>query len=542
MAPVISESDFKLLFESAPALYMVLDPNFHIVALSNKYCEATMIKREECLGRHLFDVFPDNPDDKEATGTAQLGASLKRVLETKSSDMMAIQKYDIRKPGSGEFEVRYWSPQNCPIFDARNHVKFILHRAEDVTEFVRIKSAGIEANRANEELRSEKAQLEKVRQGQRMEAMGQLAGGVAHDFNNILATIGMTCERALEANHLPQTARECLALILENSQRAAALTRQLLAFSRHQVLQPKILNLNPLVTQMHGLLSRLVNENIKLEVQLDDQLGNTKIDAGQVEQIIMNLVVNARDAMPRGGKITISTSNVTLDKSMSSGNMSVEPGSFVNITVQDNGIGMSAATQARIFEPFFTTKPLGHGTGLGLATVYGIVKQNHGTIWVYSELQKGTVFKIYLPRIDLPIENDVTDAKQPAKLQAVTNKTILVAEDEKQLRTIVAQVLRDKGYVVHEAADGSEALQLLTKFKNEIHLLISDVIMPKMGGKDLAHHAAGLGLQSLRILFLSGYTEDVLDNEGISRTQLHFLEKPFRMKSLLQTVKDILDT
>lgn len=533
------EIDFKLLFESSPSLFMVLDPNFNIIALSDQYVAATMIQRDYAIGRGLFEVFPDNPNDPNATGTRQLRASIERALASKKQDTMAVQKYDIRRP-DGSFEERHWTPLNLPVLGSDGSVKYIIHKAEDVTEFVKLKHAGIELSRTTEKLKSEKDDLEKLRQSQRMEAMGQLAGGVAHDFNNILATITVTCETALLEDNLTEKAKSSLSLVLENSERAASLTRQLLAFSRKQVLQPKLLQINSVIENFKSLLPRLLNENIRIHIDLADDLGQTLIDPGQVEQIILNLVVNARDAMPRGGSISIWTENVDLDTSMASGNMNVDPGKYVMIAVRDTGSGMSAATQARLFEPFFTTKPLGRGTGLGLATVYGIVKQNKGTIWVYSELQKGTVFKIYLPYQEDEVEaEETTETVAPFAKAKTDRRTVLIAEDEIQLRTAMRDTLKAHDYRVFEAENGLQVLDILTANPGKIDLIITDVVMPEMGGQELTRRLGPAGYNG-QILYLSGYTQDVLDTHGI-QGEHHFLEKPFRLKVLLSKISEILD-
>jgi len=532
--------DFKTLFEAAPGLYLVLTPSFTIVAVSDSYLQATMVKREEILGRGLFEVFPDNPADPEATGTNQLRASLERVLARSERDIMAIQKYDIRRPASegGGFEERHWSPVNYPVLGAGGEVRYIIHRVEDVTSFVRLKKEGLEQNRITEELRSEVDQLEKVRQAQRMEAMGQLAGGVAHDFNNILATTMILCECALADQGLSAASRRNLEQILRSSERAASLTRQLLAFSRKQVLQPKVLNLNDVISNLRGLLERTLSENIVLETDLSADLGNTMGDAGQVEQILLNLTVNARDAMPNGGRIRIKTKNVELDKTMAVGDFKVEPGAYVQISVSDTGVGMDAKTKARIFEPFFTTKGVGRGTGLGLATVHGIVKQSRGTIWVYSELGQGTTFKIYLPLVER-ITDPVVQPVQPARA-AAAGKRILVVEDEDNLRTAVCDILRADGFAVTEAANGRQALTHLLESPQKFDLVISDVVMPEMGGHALARELATRGIV-VKTLFLSGYTEDVLELHGLSGNSPQFLEKPFRMQALREKVHAIFE-
>ncbi len=529
-------TDYQALFEHAPGLFMALSPDFTIVAISNNYARATMVKREDVIGRGLFDVFPDNPDDPNATGVGQLRASLARVLVRRQPDTMAIQKYDIRRP-DGTFEERHWSPYNVPVLAADGKVRYIIHRVEDVTDYVRLKQEGLRQSRLTEELRSERDQLEKIRQSQRMEAMGQLAGGVAHDFNNILATISITCENLLTDVRQEDRYAAGVEQILKNAERAASLTRQLLSFSRQQVLQPRVLNLNAVVHDMQAMLTRLLGEHVCLKTDLDAALGNTLIDQGQMEQLLLNLVLNARDAMPKGGHITIHTENTELDRTMGAGQMNVEPGPYVMVSVADTGMGMDAETQARIFEPFFTTKPVGKGTGLGLATVYGIVKQNKGTIWVYSELRKGTVFKVYLP---LSTESVVQEAVTSVQaMPSASGKTVLLVEDEEALRNAVAETLQKHGYTVHTATNGMNALEKFQQLGDPVDLLITDVVMPEMGGQALANQLQARGA-NVKVLFLSGYTEEVLADHGMTGTHPQFLEKPFRLKALLDKVRGIL--
>lgn len=528
-----------MLFESAPGLYLVLSPELTILAASTAYLEATMVRREDILGRPLFEVFPDNPDDPTASGTRQLQASLQRVIAGRIPDAMAIQKYDIRRPMAegGEFEERHWSPLNLPVFDANGVLCYIIHKVEDVTEFVRLKQYGQQQHQMTMELQSRTEDLEKLRQSQRMEAMGELAGGVAHDFNNLLAVILMACENTMMDLAIPESAQSNLLEIQKCGERAANLTRQLLAFSRKQILQPKVINLNTVVNEIKDLLRRLLNADIDFQVHLAKDLGNTVVDHGQVEQILFNLAVNARDAMPQGGRLVIETANVILDKTMAMGQLKVEPGEFVSLVIRDTGIGMDAQTQARIFEPFFTTKGVGKGTGLGLATVYGIVSQNKGTIWVYSEPKRGTVFKIYFPLVDRQVEASPSHAL--ASSHAVRPSTILVAEDEDQLRHLICLTLQGQGHKVLEAKNGIQALERLTSLPHPVDLIVSDIVMPEMGGQALSERLTLLG-HDIKILYLSGYTEDVLFNYGAPGARPYFLEKPFSRRMLLEKVEDIL--
>lgn len=535
----MTDIDFQAVFEATPNLFLLLSPDLNIVGASNAYLEATMVHRQDVIGKNLFDVFPDNPDDPSSKGTAHLKASLDRVRARRLPDSMAIQKYDVRRPESqgGGFEERHWSPLNTPVLDHDGKLLYILHRVEDVTDLVKLKRERVEAYRINEELMTEKDRLEKLRQSQRLEAMGALAGGVAHDFNNILSVILMTCESVLRGHKIPDEVRGELREVISSGERAAALTRQLLAFSRKQVLQPRPLNLNGVVDGIYEMLKRLVKENIEFSVLPGKDLKNIKVDQGQLEQVILNLVVNSRDAMPQGGKITIETQNVVLDKAMAAGNMRVEPGPYVMLAVRDTGVGMDANTQARIFEPFFTTKSQGSGTGLGLATVYGIVTQNKGSIWVYSEPNKGTVFKIYFPQIDAAIEK--ADAPQASALTKKVTGTLVLVEDQDPLRRIMNSILTKEGFTVHEAPNGLEALKLLQKIDFKADLIVTDVIMPELGGQQLASRIKSLG-HKIDFLFLSGFTGDVVLDVDTSDGTPNFLEKPFNHRALLDKVQSIL--
>ncbi len=540
MSDVHHENDFKTLFESAPGLYLVLKPDFSIFAVSNPYLAATNTKREDILGKNLFKVFPDNPEDPDSSGTENLNASLNRVLKNKEPDVMAIQKYDIPIPGSNKFEERHWSSANFPVFGPEKELRFIIHSVQDVTDFVRLRREGMERGGLKRELatRTEQvAQLEKLRQSQKLEAMGQLAGGVAHDFNNILAAILTQTAMISELETIDSTLRSGIEQITRSAERAARLTRQLLAFSRNQVLQPKAVNLNSIVEEIQTMLRRLLREDIQLKTKLASDLKSTIVDSGQMEQVILNLVLNAQDAIPHGGQILIETSNETVDKGLAHGLMKISPGDYVLLRVQDTGIGMDPATQARLFEPYFTTKAIGKGTGLGLATVYGIVEQNHGAIWVYSEIGKGTTFKIYLPRSDQAIE--ALSSAKPIEPRRGRGETIILAEDQDDLREPLAAYLKSKGYLVHQANNGVAALRLAQSLEGRFDLIISDVIMPEMGGPEMAAEIWKL-YSDKKVIFLSGYTDDVLENRNYLGRGLEFLEKPFSLQALLLKIQTVI--
>jgi two-component system, cell cycle sensor histidine kinase and response regulator CckA len=384
---------------------------------------------------------------------------------------------------------------------------------------------------------SERQLLEQqLRQAQKMEAIGRLAGGVAHDFNNLLMVIKGHTELLLDVLPVADHVTRKIEQIDRSADRAAGLTRQLLAFSRMQVLQPRPMNLNSVVDEMGKLLPRLIGEDIELIVRASADLGTIRADASQMEQIIMNLTVNARDAMPNGGKLIIETQNIELDHYYREAHPIVQPGRYVLLSVSDNGTGMDAETQAHIFEPFFTTKEQGKGTGLGLATVYGVVKQSGGFVWVYSELGKGTTFKIYLPRVD-EAAAAIIGLSSPAQVLR-GKETVLLAEDEQDVREVAREFLESAGYQVLQAPSGEAALKLAAAHKGVIDLLVTDMVMPGISGQELARKIR-IVRQDLRVLYMSGYSEHAAEeaakNEGSA-----VLAKPFSRSALLRTAREVL--
>src|SRR5947199_159205 len=379
---------------------------------------------------------------------------------------------------------------------------------------------------------------QQLRQAQKMEAVGRLAGGIAHDFNNILTAITGYADLLLEDLAPKDPRRQDAEEIHKAADRAAGLTRQLLAFSRQQVLQPRVLDLNALVTELEKMLRRLLGEDVKLATVLAPTLGRVRADAGRLEQVIMNLAVNARDAMPTGGKLTIETGDVEFDGGYAAEHYPAPPGKYAMLAVSDTGTGMDPETQAHLFEPFFTTKEKGKGTGLGLATVYGIVKQSGGFIWVYSELGVGTTFKIYLPRVDAAAEP--MSAHHAPTPVARGSETVLVAEDEAPVRAVARHALERYGYRVLEAASAEAALDVAQRYSGPIHVLLTDVIMPGMSGRDLAARLATLRPET-RVIYMSGYTDDAITRHGVLEPGFVFVQKPFTPDALARTVRDVLD-
>jgi CheY-like chemotaxis protein len=372
----------------------------------------------------------------------------------------------------------------------------------------------------------------------KLKAVGLLAGGVAHDFNNLLTVITGYSELLLQkiGNESPMHAE--VEEIKRAGERATSLTQQLLAFSRRQIIEPKVVNLDSLVAEMHKMLTRLIGEDIALQASTGKSLGSVKIDPGQFQQILMNVVVNARDAMPDGGKIVIETANVDLDEGYCAVHPYVTPGRFVMLSVSDTGKGMSEEVKAHIFEPFFTTKERGSGTGLGLATTYGAVKQAGGSIEVYSEVGIGTTFKIYLPRIEEEAVKPVKDDR-PSGIQGGP-ETVLVVEDEDTLRTLCERILGDLGYRVMPARNGAEAIALAQGYGDRIDLLLTDVVMPGMNGRELATQMV-LHHPEMQVLFMSGYTDDAIGKHGVLDEGVSFIGKPYTPLALARKVREILD-
>ena len=386
---------------------------------------------------------------------------------------------------------------------------------------------------------SERKKLEaQLLQAQKMEAIGTLAGGIAHDFNNLLTIIHTHCQLALMDYKEGEDLRGKFEAILNAAERAASLTRQLLVFSRRQVMEMKVIDVNQLVQELEKMLRRVLGENIELITVLEKDLGKIKADPGQIEQVVVNLAVNARDAMPKGGKLIIETANAVLDENSPHLRLGVAPDRYVFLSVSDTGVGMTPEIREKIFEPFFTTKEKGKVSGLGLSIVYGIVKQCGGNITVYSEPSQGTIFKIFLPQLDFARGEE--GEKTQKKELAGGSETILVVEDEGEVRKLAVEILRRQRYKVLEAARGEAALLLCEGYKEPIHLLLTDVVMPGMNGPDLARRMKSL-YPGLKVILMSGYSDKGIFQRGILDPETGLLQKPFSLESLTKKVREVLD-
>jgi PAS domain S-box-containing protein len=668
------QPDYRALFEAAPGLCLILDPDLTIVGASEAYLRATMTRREAIVGHDLFEVFPDNPDDPDASGVANLKASLDRVLRLKQPDAMARQRYDVRRP-DGVFEERHWSPLNTPVLDPAGEVRWIIHFVDNVTEIVRLQHERAEAQSfvqeqqrvidqlraANEALAAsdkalragderfrsifgaisegivivdpatgafievnepastmlgygvdeligrdiqtissgappytqreaeqwiEKAALSgqpqrfdwhcrtkdgqlfwaeitirfapiggrdlilaiihdlterqaiegQLHQAQKMEAIGQLTGGIAHDFNNLLGVIIGNLDLLRDIRPDDAELADLSGDALDAALRGADLTRRLLAFSRRQPLQPQRIELDALVTGTVKLLRRVLGENIDISLDLAEDTCPVVADAAQLEAALTNLATNARDAMPRGGKLLIATGRRRLDSAYAAANQDVSPGDYAMIEVTDTGEGMSPEVISRIFEPFFTTKGRDKGTGLGLSMVFGFLKQSGGHVAVYSEVGVGTTFRLYLPCAEDAAGAGA--AAQATSLTAGRGERVLVVEDNAPLRRVAVRELRAFGYRVLEAGDAAQALGLLEA--GTVDLLFTDVVMPgEMDGFGLAR-AAAARWPGLKIILTSGFPK-AGSADDLASSDFRMLVKPYRKADLVRIVREALD-
>ena len=497
----------------AGVMLVALDPYGSVTVANRKTCEVLGYSERELIGKNWFDTcLPEHLRETVKNFSKQLQQGKTEPVEYYENPVLT-------KSGNERFIA--W--HNRVLRDATGAITGHLSSGEDITERKAAQKEQIELK-------------EQLYHSQKMEAVGRLAGGVAHDFNNMLCVITGNIVLALDSVAKQDPLYEIFEDITLAAERGSDLTRQLLTFSRKQIVEPKILDLSDLIIGMHSMLVRLIGEDIILRTIPNKTLGRIKVDPGQIEQIILNLAINARDAMPDGGELSIETSNITLNEEYCSTHSAIVPGDYVMLAVSDTGLGMSAETREKIFEPFFTTKSKGKGTGLGLATVYGIVKQSGGYIEVYSEPSEGTTFKIYLPHTTAKAD----DLSQEDKEQLVGgNETIMVVEDEDLVRTIAAKTLTSLGYNVLKAACGGDALRLSSRHKGHIDILLTDVVMPHMNGRELAERFTKLRPET-KVLYTSGYTDNIIVHQDISYEGLNFIPKPFNRRELALQIRKTL--
>ena len=500
-----SQQKLRIHFEHTPLAVIEWDIEFRVAAWNPSAERIFGYSQEEAMGQHASFIVP--PEFRE---------HVEKIWRGLLSHQVGIRSTNDNVTKNGRTISCEW--YNTPLIDDSGRVLGAASLAQDVTDRLALE--------------------ERLRQSQKMEAIGRLAGGVAHDFNNLLTVILGYSQ--LLADGVPPNSNlaDSTSQIRSAADRAAGITRQLLAFSRKQVLSPRVVDLNDIMMNLDSMLRRLIGEDVEVFTVPARDLGSVKADPGQIEQVMMNLALNARDAMPHGGKLTIETANVELDAIYAREHHPAEPGRYVMLAVSDTGQGMSEETQARIFEPFYTTKEVGKGTGLGLSMVYGIVKQSGGYIWVYSEPDHGTTFKIYLPRVDQRAE-DMAEERRPANVQRGT-ETILLVEDDAQLRQLTSSVLSHCGYRVLVAGGTEEGIALCQANHRNIRLLVTDVVMPGMNGRQLADQVLKIS-PKIRVLYVSGYTSNAIVHYGVLDEGLWFLPKPFSLAALIAKVREILD-
>jgi two-component system cell cycle sensor histidine kinase/response regulator CckA len=531
------------IIENIPAMVFMKDAEQLRFERFNRAGEQLLgVSRDTLLGKSDYDFFP-------AEQAAFFTQKDREVLRGGTQDIP-------EEPIQTESGRRWLHTRKIPLLDESGQARHLLGVSIDITERKQAQDAlrashdelerrvlerTAELQRQIEERRRAERALakteEELRQTQKMEAIGRLAGGVAHDFNNILSAILGYAELAAREAGVNANIRQELSEITRAAERAAQLTGQLLAFSRRQMLEPRVVDLNTIIGRLQQMLLRLIGEDIELRCVLSPELDRVQVDVGQIEQVLLNLVVNARDAMPRGGRLTIETKNVVFDEQYARDHVDVAAGNYVMASVSDSGIGMDRPTLERIFEPFFTTKEQGRGTGLGLSTVFGIMKQSGGSVVAESEPGRGAEFRLYLPSLEAPTQR--SEPQLPVAKPVQSGETILLVEDEDQVRAVVLRILARAGYVVLDAKSGADALALAGDHQGRIDLLLTDVVMPKMSGPELAAR-----LQAQRpetaVLCMSGYTDDAVLRHGILEGEMAFIHKPLTPNALLDKVRDVL--
>jgi two-component system cell cycle sensor histidine kinase/response regulator CckA len=493
------EQMISAMFEGSLDAFVLTDDKFRFVEVNAAAASLFGLPKESLLGRSGSDF-------------AVPGYDIPKTRQTFKSAGQLIAEFPLQRPDGERRVIEFAVKANIVP-----GINFSVMR--DVTERKRLE--------------------DQLRQVHKMEAIGALAGGVAHDFNNLLSVILSYTEMIIARLKSGDPIRADLEEVGRAGERAADLTQQLLAFSRRQVLQPQVVDLNGIVTKIETMLRRILGEHIELTFLQQNKPWNAYVDPGQLEQVVMNLVVNARDAMPDGGKLIIETANIELDEGYAEKHAEVSPGPYIMLAITDTGVGMDKSTLAKIFEPFFTTKGEGRGTGLGLATVFGIVKQSGGSVWVYSEPGKGTTFKVYLPRTAHPSDTEAMLSGPLVPAVEGGHETVLLVEDDEQVRVLARTILRRTGYNVLEARNGGEAFLICEKYTARIHLLLTDVVMPLMSGRQLAERLSAMRPE-MKVLYMSGYTDNSVVHHGVLDAGIAFLQKPLTPNGLLRKVRAVL--
>ena len=504
----LAEDKFSKAFRSSPSMMVINSlKEGRYIEVNEVFLKVFGYERDEVIGRTALElgIWADSGDRE------LILSELERVGYVRNREVKGRKR-------SGEVMDHLLSVEPLEIGGER----YLLWTSVDITEYKRV-------------LRENSSLQEQLQQSQKMEAIGRLAGGIAHDFNNLLTVIKGNCELQMINLHPGDPMKVSLEEINRAVQKAADLIRHILAFSRKQIMEMRVFEPNELIMGLEKMLRRLIGEDIELVIELADGVGRIKADPGQIEQVIINIVVNARDAMPQGGRLFIETANVDLEEDYERRHMGVVAGRYVMISISDTGVGMTPEVRERIFEPFFTTKELGRGTGLGLSTVYGIIKQSGGNIWVYSEPGRGATFKIYLPRVEDPLSE--RRGKETNTLLPKGSETLLVVEDEENVRAMAISILTKLGYRVLSASDGGEALRIYKEQGSSIDLILTDVVMPSMSGREMVERMGS----GLKVLYMSGYTDEIIAHHGVLLEGIEYIQKPFTLDRLARKIREILD-